>query len=63
MRFRFVYQKSVFNIFRSHLKNRIWVQGQGGVGFQPAGILESVEDLKLGTNAEIGSKGIFEMAS
>ena len=48
---------------RSHLKNRILVQSQGGARFQPAGILEYVEDLKPGPNAEIGPKDIFEIAS
>jgi hypothetical protein len=48
---------------RSHLKNRILVQGQGGAEFQPAGILKYVEDLKRGPNAEIGPKDIFEIAS
>jgi hypothetical protein len=44
-------------------KNRIWVQDQGGVGFQPAGILKYVEELKPGANAEIGPKNIFETTS
>ena len=45
------------------LKNRIWVQDQGGVEFQTAGILRYVEDLGLGANADIGPKDIFEIAS
>ena len=48
---------------RSHLKIRILVQGQGGAEFQPAGILEYVEDLKRGPNAGIGPKDFFEIAS
>ena len=31
-------------------------QGQGGTGFQPAGILKYVEDLKPGPNTEIGPR-------
>ena len=48
---------------RSHLKNRILAQGQGGTEFQPAGILKYVEDLKRGPNTEIGEKDLFEIAS
>ena len=48
---------------RSHLKKRILVQDQGGVEFQPAGILKYVEDLKRGANTEIGPKDFFEIAS
>jgi hypothetical protein len=47
----------------SHLKNRILVQGRGGAEFQPGGILEYFEDLKRGTNKDIGPKDIFEIAS
>jgi hypothetical protein len=50
-------------VFRSHLKNRILAQGQGGTEFQPAGILKYVEDLKRGPNTEIGQKDFFEIAS
>ena len=50
-------------VSRSHLKNRILVQGQGGVTFQPAGILLYFEELKREPNAEIGPKDIFEIAS
>jgi hypothetical protein len=49
--------------FRSHLKKRILVQDQGGVKFQPTGILKYVEDLKRRPNAEIGPKDFFEIAS
>jgi hypothetical protein len=49
--------------FRSHLKNRILVQDRGGAEFQTAGILLYVEDLKRGTNKDIGPKDIFEIAS
>jgi len=48
---------------RSHLKNRILVQGQGGGEFQPADILKYVADLKREPNAGIGPKDIFEIAS
>jgi hypothetical protein len=48
---------------RTHLKNRILPQGQGGTEFQPAGILKYVEDLKRGPNTEIGEKDFFEIAS
>ena len=34
----------------------------GGDEFQPAGILWYVEDLKRGTNTEIGPKDFFEIA-
>ncbi len=51
-----------FNI-RSHLKNRILVQDRGGAEFQTGGILLYVEDLKRGTNKDIGPKDIFETAS
>ena len=48
---------------RSHLKNRILAQDQGGTEFQPTGILKYVEDLKRGPNTEIGQKDFFEIAS
>ncbi len=50
-------------MIRSYPKNRILVQVRGGAEFQTAGILEYFEDLKRGTNKEIGPKVIFEMAS
>ena len=50
-------------LIRAHLKNRIFVQGQGGTEFQTAGILKYVEDLKREPNGEIGPKDIFEMNS
>jgi hypothetical protein len=50
-------------LIRSHLKNRILAQGQGGTEFQSAGILKYVEDLKRGPNTEIGQKDFFEIAS
>ena len=67
-------EKSMFHSFtpkslclkkdtRNHLKNRILVQGQGKAEFQPTGILKYVEDLKREPNADIGPKGIFEIAS
>jgi len=55
--------QGLFITFRSHLKNRIFAQGQGGTEFQPAGILKYVEDLKRGPNTEIGQKDFFEIAS
>ena len=48
---------------RSHLKNKILVQSQGGLKFQPAGILQYSEELEQGTNTEIGTKNFFEIAS
>ena len=48
---------------RTRLKNRILVQDRGGVEFQTGGILLYVEDLKLGTNKEVGPKDLFEMGS
>ena len=64
---------------RRHLKKRIWAQGQGGTKFprkaglpirsnssrgsQSTDILKYFEDLKRGTNAEIGFKDFFEIAS
>jgi hypothetical protein len=50
-------------VTRSHLKNRFLVQGRGGAEFQTGGILEYFEDLKRGTNKDIGPKDIFEVAS
>jgi len=44
-------------------QKKILVQGQGGTKLQPAGILEYVEDLERGPNAEIGPKDFFEIAS
>jgi len=54
--------KGVF-INRSHLKNRILVQGQGEAEVQPAAILKYSEELKRRPNTEIGPKDFFEMAS
>ena len=48
---------------RSHLKKRVLVQVQGGPELQPAGILKYSEELKQGTNTEIGPKNFFEIAS
>jgi hypothetical protein len=39
------------------------VQDRGGAELQTAGILLYVEDLKRGTNKDIGPKDIFEMGS
>ena len=50
-------------MIRTYLKNRILVQDRGGAGFQTGGILLYVEDLKRGTNKDIGPKDIFETAS
>jgi hypothetical protein len=50
-------------VSRSHLKNRILVQVQGGIEFQPADILKYFEELEFGPNTEIGTKDLFEMAS
>ena len=51
------------SLTRTRLKNRILVQDRGGAEFQTGGILLYVEDLKRGTNRDIGPKDIFEMAS
>jgi hypothetical protein len=50
-------------VIRSYLKKRILVQGQGGREVQPGGILQYFEDLNRASNAEIGPKDFFEMAS
>jgi hypothetical protein len=39
------------------------VQDCGGAEFETGGILLYVEDLKRGTNKDIGPKDIFEMGS
>jgi len=52
-----------YEITRTHLKNRILVQDRGGAEFKTAGNLLVVENLKRGTNKDIGSKDIFEMSS
>jgi hypothetical protein len=39
------------------------VQDRGGAKLKTGGILLYVEDLKRGTNKDIGPKDIFEMAS
>ena len=57
-----IHLKTILYI-RSHLKNRILVQDRGGAEFQTGGILLYVEDLKRGTNKDIGPKDIFEIAS
>jgi len=56
-------RRLMHTLIRSHLKNRILVQDQGGAEFQPADILKYFEDLKRGPNAEVGPKDIFEIAS
>jgi hypothetical protein len=38
-------------------------QVQGGPEFQPPDILKYFEELKRGSNKEIGAKDFFEMAS
>jgi len=48
---------------RTHLKNRILIPDRGGAEFQTAGNLWVVEDLKPGTNKDMGPKDIFEMGS
>ena len=48
---------------KSHLKNRILVQDQGGAELQAADILKYFYDLKRGPNAGVGPKDIFEIAS
>jgi len=51
------------SVYRSHRKNRILVQDQGGAEVLPAGILKYSEELKRGPNTEIGPKDFFEIAS
>jgi hypothetical protein len=55
--------KKFSKIARSHLKNRILVQGRGEAEFETGGILQYFEDLKRGTNKDTGPKVIFEIAS
>ncbi len=50
-------------MIRSHLKKRILVLIQGGNVFQPAGILQYVEDLEQFPNTGFGPKDFFEIAS
>ena len=50
-------------VIRSHLKNRIFFQSQGGPEFQPAGILQYFEELKREPNTGFELKDIFEIAS
>ena len=50
------------SVIKSYLKNRILVQNRDGAEFQTAGLLQNFEDLKRGTNKEIGPKDIFEIA-
>jgi chemotaxis methyl-accepting protein methylase len=74
-----IYNRSCLKEAISFLKNRILVQGRGGAEFsrgagfpvrsnsfcesQTGGILEYFEELKRGTNKDIGPKDIFEIAS
>ena len=44
---------------RSYLKIRIFVRDQGEAESQPKGILEYVEELRRGINADIGPKRLF----
>jgi len=48
---------------RSHLKNRILVQGRGGTEVQPAGNLKYSGELKRGLHTKIGPKDFYEIAS
>jgi hypothetical protein len=58
-----LYFNSRHHYIRTYLKNRILVQDCGGAEFQTGGILLYVEDLKRGTNKDIGPKDIVEMGS
>jgi hypothetical protein len=51
------------DFIESFSKIRILVQDRGGAEFLTGGILLYVEDLKRGTNKEVGPKDIFEMGS
>jgi hypothetical protein len=53
----------LIGFIRTPLKNRILVQDCGGAELYTGGILLYVEDLKRGTNKDIGPKDIFEMGS
>ena len=50
-------------MIRNHIKNRIFIQSQGGPEFQSAGIHRYFEELKREPNTGFGSKDIFEMVS
>ena len=50
-------------VTRTLLKNWILVQDRGEAEFLTGGILLYVEDLKRGSNKDIGPKDIFEMDS
>jgi len=50
-------------VTRTLLKNWILVQDRGEAEFLTGGILLYVEDLKRGSNKDIGPKDIFEMGS
>ena len=52
-----------YEFIKTNLKNRIFVQSQGGAKVQPTRILSYFEDLKRGTNTGFGQKDIFEVAS
>ena len=54
--------QEIINPIRRH-RNKIPAQDQGGAEFQPAGILEYVEDLGGGPNAEIGPEDISVIPS
>ena len=58
-----LYVHTVNSDYRSHLKNRILVQGRGGAEFQTGGPPQADRNLKRGTNKDIGPKDIFEIAS
>jgi hypothetical protein len=49
--------------FGSPQRERDLRQVQGGPEIQPTGIPKYSEELKQGTNAEIGAKNYFEIAS
>jgi hypothetical protein len=58
-----IQKQDTLNVIRRYLKNRILAQGQGETMFQPTVILKYFEELKPGSNAEIGPIDIFETAS
>jgi len=47
------------SVIRDHFKNKVLVQDRGGAEFQSGGILQYFEELKQGSNKEIGLKDIF----
>jgi hypothetical protein len=47
---------------KSHFKSAFWFKVKAEPYFKPEEYFEYFEDLKFGSNAEIGPKGAFKMA-